>query len=122
MGKQKGCSFAKKILPPERIYTEGAFHGASLYLYLSSSVISRRTRQGLPTATTPEGISRVTTLPAPITVLSPIVTPGSTVTPAPIQTLLPTVIGRAISRPALRCSTSSGCPAAEKQQFGAMNT
>lgn len=29
---------------------------------------------------------------------------------------------RAISRPALRCSTSSGCPAAEKQQFGAMNT
>lgn len=31
-------------------------------------------------------------------------------------------IGRAISRPALRCSTSSGCPAAEKLQFGAMNT
>ena len=53
----------------------------------SASVISRRTRQGDPTAITPAGMSRVTTLPAPITVLSPIVTPGSMVVPAPIQQL-----------------------------------
>ena len=41
---------------------------------LSFSVIGRSTLQGLPTATTPEGISFVTTLPAPMTVLEPMVT------------------------------------------------
>lgn len=34
----------------------------------------------------------MTTLPAPITVLSPIFTPGSTTAPAPIQTLFPIYI------------------------------
>lgn len=38
------------------------------------------TLQGLPAANTPEGMSCVTTLPAPITVLLPIVTPGKIVT------------------------------------------
>ena len=36
---------------------------------------------GLPTATTFAGTSFVTTAPAPITLFSPIVTPGSTITP-----------------------------------------
>ena len=50
-------------------------------------------------ATTFDGISLLTTLPAPITTLSPIVTPGSTTTFPPIQTLLPTFIGLAYSNP-----------------------
>ena len=41
-----------------------------------SAAISRMTRQGLPAANTPSGISRVTTLPAPMTAREPIVTPG----------------------------------------------
>ena len=38
------------------------------------------TLHGLPAANTPDGISLVTTLPAPITVFDPIVTPGKIVT------------------------------------------
>ena len=56
---------------------------------LSASVISRITRQGTPAAKLLGGMSRVTTLPAPITQLSPMVTPGQTVTDAPNQQLLP---------------------------------
>jgi pheromone shutdown protein TraB len=44
-------------------------------------------------AKTPLGISLVTILPAPITVLSPIVTPGKIITFVVIQTLLPITIG-----------------------------
>ena len=40
------------------------------------SVISRITRHGLPAANTPSGMSRVTTLPAPMTAREPILTPG----------------------------------------------
>ncbi len=69
------------------------------------------TLQGMPTATTLSGIDLVTTLPAPITVLSPMFTPASIVEPAPIQTLLPIVIGLAISSPDFRCSGSIGCSA-----------
>ncbi len=54
----------------------------------------RNTRAGLPTAITFAGRSRVTTEPAPTTVLSPIVTPGQTITPPPSHTLSPSVIGR----------------------------
>ena len=54
-------------------------------------------------------MSLVTTLPAPITVLSPIVTPGSTVTFPPIHTLLPTVIGFADSIKVARSSANIGC-------------
>jgi serine/threonine protein kinase len=57
----------------------------------------RMTRQGLPTATTRGGMSRVTTLPAPITDSAPIVTPGRTMTPPPSQTSSPIVIGLADS-------------------------
>ena len=54
-------------------------------------------RQGLPTATTPSGMSWTTTLPPPMTARLPMVTPGRTVTPPPIQTLSPTVMGLAYS-------------------------
>lgn len=43
------------------------------------------------------GISFVTTLPAPMTALSPIVTPGKIVQFPPIQTFLPFVTGLANS-------------------------
>lgn len=66
----------------------------SRYFSLSFSVSFRIILQGFPAARTFDGMSFVTTLPAPITVLSPIVTPGITVTLAPIQTLFPTVISR----------------------------
>jgi hypothetical protein len=64
------------------------------------------TRQGLPAATTFEGMSLVTMLPAPMTVFSPIVTPGQTMAPPPSQTLGPTVIGAALSSPSRRGSGS----------------
>ena len=57
------------------------------------------------------GISFVTMLPAPITVLSPIVTPESTVTFPPNQTLLPTVIGCAVSLPVILLAAFIGCSA-----------
>ena len=46
-------------------------------------VIGRMTRQGLPAAKERGGMSLVTTLTAPITEPSPIVTPGQTTTLAP---------------------------------------
>ncbi len=52
----------------------------------SSIRIVRITWQGFPAATTFAGISLVTTLPAPIMQLSPIVTPGRRLTFAPSQT------------------------------------
>ena len=55
------------------------------------------TLHGLPTVTTFDGISFVTTDPAPIVMLSPIVTPGRIVTLPPIYTLLPIVTGPAHS-------------------------
>ena len=48
-------------------------------------MIFRITRQGFPTAKLFAGISLVTTLPAPITLFCPIVTPGKIITPPPIQ-------------------------------------
>ena len=74
------------------------------------------------TATTPDGMSLVTTLPAPITTSEPMVTPGHTITPMPNHTLSPTVMGSAYSRPSLRSAVSTGCPAVENTQLGAMNT
>ena len=64
------------------------------------------TRQGLPTAIELAGISFVTTEPAPMVQLSPIVTPGNTVTLPPIYTLLPIVIGSAHSRRVFRSTGS----------------
>lgn len=60
---------------------------------LSSSVISRITLHGLPAAKLLAGISFTTTLPAPITQLSPIVTLGQTTTLAPNQQSFPMLTG-----------------------------
>ena len=57
------------------------------------------TLHGIPTAILLDGISLFTTLPAPITTLSPIFTPGSTITFPPIHTLFPILIGFAYSNP-----------------------
>lgn len=51
------------------------------------------TLQGFPTAITPEGMSFVTMLPAPMTTSSPMLMPGKTITPVPNQTRFPTFIG-----------------------------
>lgn len=67
------------------------------------------TLQGFPTATTFGGISLFTILPAPITTLSPIVTPGSTITFPPIHTLFPTFIGFAYSNPLFLLSAFKEC-------------
>ena len=74
-----------------------------------SNYSSLITLQGFPTAMVFDGISFVTTLPAPMTTLLPIVTPLKTVTFPPNQTLFPTVIGFAYSIPLFRVSASKGC-------------
>src|SRR5690606_14661160 len=78
----------------------------------------RTTLAGLPTATTPAGRSRLTTAPAPTTVSSPIVIPGSTITPPPSHTFAPIVIGSAASHFARRSSGSSGCVGVSSCTFG----
>jgi len=55
--------------------------------------MARSTRQGVPTATTIGGTSRLTTLPAPMTDPYPIRTPGRTTALLPIQTLSSITIG-----------------------------
>ena len=52
-------------------------------------------RAGTPATTVQGGTSRVTTVPAPTTALSPIRTPGRITAFALTQTLAPIVIGRA---------------------------
>ncbi len=71
--------------------------------------MSRTTGAGLPTATTTAGMLPVTTEPAPITLFSPIVTPGQTITSQPSHTLSPRVIGCAASGLSLRGRGSIGC-------------
>lgn len=66
---------------------------------LSFSATLRITLQGTPAATTPVGISCVTTLPAPITESAPIVTPPQIVEFAPIQTLSSSVMGAEVPMP-----------------------
>ena len=60
------------------------------------------TRQGLPTATTPAGKSRVTMLPAPTTVLAPMATPGPTMERPPSQTPSSIETGKVYSTPERR--------------------
>src|SRR5262245_23889220 len=57
------------------------------------SVMARITRQGLPAANTPSGMSRVTTLPAPMTDRDPTFTPGQRITPPPTHTSVATSTG-----------------------------
>ena len=65
--------------PPGQSISEAAIR--------SASVRGRSTRQGFPAAMTRGGMSRETTLPAPITAPSPIVTPRRMTALPPIQTL-----------------------------------
>lgn len=60
--------------------------------YFKSSIL-RIIRQGLPTAKQLSGIDLVTTLPAPIVELSPMLTPGKMTVLPPIHALLPIVTG-----------------------------
>ena len=64
------------------------------------------TLQGLPTAIEFEGISFVTTLPAPMVTLLPMVTPGRMVTLPPIHTLSPMLTGSVHSLRLLRSTGS----------------
>jgi DNA-binding NtrC family response regulator len=68
----------------------------------------RTTRHGFPTARTFGGRSRTTTLPAPTTVFSPMLTPGQTIAPPPSQTPSPIVTGSASSSPEFRVAASNG--------------
>src|SRR3954453_7203457 len=74
------------------------------------SVISRTTRQGLPAANTPSGMSLVTTLPAPMTDFEPIRTPGQMIAPPPTHTSEPISTGLAYSC-LRRSSAFIGCVA-----------
>lgn len=80
-----------------RIRNDRPDHSFTGNLTASASVNGRITRHGLPAAKTFSGISRVTTLPAPIMEPDPMETPGLTMTPAPNQTSLPTVTGNSLS-------------------------
>ena len=64
---------------------------SSCFAIYSSSV--QITLHGTPAATLLLGISLFTTLPAPMIVLSPIVTPGRMVERQPMKQFLPTLIG-----------------------------
>jgi len=64
---------------------------------LSFSFISLKTSYGFPIAITLAGISRVITLPEPITAFSPIFIPVLITTLPPIHTLFPIFIGKAYS-------------------------
>ena len=85
-------------------------------------MISLITLHGLPKAITLLGISLVTTLPEPIILFSPIVTPGLTIVPPPIHTLSQIFIGNAYSYPSFLSSTSTGCPAVNKLTLGPIKT
>ena len=82
-----------------------------IIFYSTFYLISLTFLQGLPYAIELSGMSFVTTLPAPIVTLLPIVTPGSTTTFPPNHTLLPTLIGFTYSKPLFLKSISIGCPA-----------
>ena len=68
-------------------------------IWISTQINHKRliTLHGLPAAIQSEGMSWVTTLPAPITVRSPMVTPGQTVTLPPSQQSSPILMGKADS-------------------------
>jgi hypothetical protein len=69
-------------------------------------------RPGFPATVAPAGTSRVTTLPAPTTASSPIVTLGRMIAPPPIQALGRMRTGRPNSSPLRRSAGSRGWSAA----------
>ena len=88
------------------------------YSFLSASVIVRITLQGFPAAMDQSGISLVTTLPAPITVLFPMCTPGQMTVFPPIHTLSPKTTSMPYSYMVLRVSGCTGCPAGQIATLG----
>lgn len=76
-----GSDFVHSVI----LYSDNKKNNKKIYV----QIFRRMTLQGTPQATTLSGISFVTTLPAPITVLFPMVTPGIIIAPPPIQTLFP---------------------------------
>ena len=86
----------------------------------SLSVTGRMGRQGTPAATTPAGMSWVTTLPAPMTEPLPMVTPPQTTALAPIQTFSSSVMGADVLMPSARWAASTEWPAQARQTPGAM--
>lgn len=72
----------------------------------SSSVMGRMTRQGLPAAKTPAGMSLVTTLPAPMTLFAPMDTPARRTLLPPTQTPSSTVTGAERQRLSTRSARS----------------
>ena len=69
----------------------------SIYVYYFSGTSFLTTLHGFPAATTISGMSRFTTLPAPITEPFPIVTPGNMQECPPIHTSSHIVTGLAAS-------------------------
>ena len=92
------CSVSKGLASFSQFFNR---HFMNLFLafYILSPVAGRIILQGFPAAKTSEGIFLVTTLPAPMTVLSPIFTPGQITTLPPSHTSFPIVIGLAYSTP-----------------------
>ena len=74
-------------------HAEGKIFRCADFLVFLLYSIFRMALAGTPAATAFAGTSFVTTAPAAITALSPIMTPGSTVAFAPIQTFFPIRIG-----------------------------
>ena len=74
-----------------------SLYGREKFYYFLVLLLSnwRITLHGFPTATQFGGIVRFTTLPAPITLFSPMVTPGRRIQPPPIHTLSFISTGRA---------------------------
>src|SRR4051812_46570787 len=90
----------------------------------SAYSIVRRTRAGAPAAIENGGRSVVTTLLAPITQRSPIVTPLVTTTFAPHQTLLPIRVGPLVVKPCHGTGVNGGSkrwlPSVTKQPLASM--
>lgn len=84
-------------------------------LYVSERIV----RAGTPATMVFAGMSLLTTAPAAMTQLSPMVTPGRTMAPAPNQQLAPMMMGRPRSQPSARCrALSTGCSTVMSWQPG----
>ena len=80
----------KVLLNRQGEETENAIPKLSVWrIFHLLSLTEPITLAGFPTAIIPSGTSFVTTEPAPITALSPLVTPGRIMLPEPIHTPFP---------------------------------
>ena len=120
LGKNVYANFGLTLVDDTHIYV-GDFCMFGPHVTVATAghpILPPLREQGLPTATTPEGRSLVTTLPAPTTVLSPMVTPGMISAPAPIQQLRPMRTGALYCRPRSRSSGRMGWPAVAMTTLG----